>query len=287
MASVQSSPIDIVSSPRSTVLGTSGHMTTNLSSMNDSNMATGLADSDAKVATPADSPDPAQQDAASTDGGKETTATKEGNKETKKDNVEEEAETQVNAPLASHPQATATGYYLGYPHQNGTPPSPTVAGHVVTALPYDASIGSFMQQQGSFAAAHTSPFGVPGTTTPLSPPRSTINTAGMVGVPPASPLFPRVNSGGLEGTLMQQGVVAPQSPSLPYMSPALGSYAGVARSNTGGSSDDASWDNRYEHIYLSWGKRCLLFSSNACFLCFRVEIKITMRIRLPNLVHKE
>lgn len=220
-------------------------MTTSLVSMNDSNMATGMVNGDTKVASPAsnEASEPAKKDPPSS--GKEEKDKTESSKGEETPNLQGEegselspSETQMNAPLPSHP-GTAAGYYLGYAQHNGAPPSPTVTGHAVTGLPYgDATIGSFMQQPGTFAAAHTSPFGVPNSNTPLSPPRATVTTAGMVGVPPASPLFPRINNGGIEGSLQQQVVVPPQSPNLPY----LGSYAATARSQTGGSSEEASWD---------------------------------------------
>ena len=213
-------------------------MTTNLPSMNESNMATGIANGDVKVTTPPVGEEvgvnPAESDAANP--GKQE---REGpSKETKPEGREGGTPDETQVPAPTYQGVPAAGYYLAYPHHSDTPPSPSTPGHAVTQLPYENSIG-FIHQPGHFSAAHTSPFGVPNPNTPVSPPRPTVN---MIGVPPASPLFPRINSGGLEGGV---GVIPPPSPSLPYMTGAIGSYAGVVRTQTEGSSDDASWDARY------------------------------------------
>jgi hypothetical protein len=214
-------------SPRSTVLADTEHMHTKLASMNGSNMASGLSNGDAKVASPpskelntSQADPPVRKETGDT--------TKSGAMDHQEGKDHPHPDNQANAPSPSQ-QPNAQGYYLGYP-PNDAPPSPAVSGPGVTSLPYDQAIGAFSQQPGTFAAAHTSSFGVPNTNTPLSPPRS---MAGMVGA--ASPLFPRVMDGG------PGGGVAPQSPSLPYMSPALGSYAARAGSQIAGASDE-SWD---------------------------------------------
>lgn len=133
----------------------------------------------------------------------------------------------------------ATGAYMvssGYHHhhhQQMTPEPPSPGGPVVLHTSNDAyTVGSFFQQQaGAFVPSHTSPFGV-SQPSPLSPPRPTAVVAmGAMGViPPASPLFPRLSSGGggsnvgtaslhpsdsgLSGVSSRGG--APPSPSLPY-----------------------------------------------------------------------
>ena len=93
---------------------------------------------------------------------------------------------QANSYLQGYPAhltpQPGQGYYpLGYQQSQVTPEPPSPAGPGATAV-YD--VGSFFQQPAAF---HNSPF-VP--QTPLSPRR----TAAMAGIPPASPLFPRVST---------------------------------------------------------------------------------------------
>ena len=147
------------------------------------------------------------------------------------------------------PQQAGQGYYpLGYQSQvTPEPPSPGGPGATV----YD--VGSFFQQQGAFQQ-HNSPF-VPGT--PSSPRRA----AAMGGIPPASPLFPRVSTaagtaGLVPGTGIDQRIMgAPPSPSVPYLTPPLGPnsmYPGYAANGIGGQSDSpddiAAWGDRYDWV---------------------------------------
>ena len=278
MTSVQTSPIDSQSgtSPRSTVLAGSDHMTTAVASMNATSMASGLATGDRKVASPKETTTEVTQSEKSAP----TTPTDEKGDDLKdratpdqKDEKDPQPHDQTASP--SHPGASSAGYNIGYQ------PSPTISN---PGLTYDTAIGSFIQQQpgGAFAAPHNSPFGHAGATTPLSPPRSNTN---MVAVPPASPLFPRVNSGGLEGA-------PPQSPSLPYMSPnALGSaamgypptYASTVRINSQASlsSDgEGGWD-RYVDACLycrRYQNRAILaWTSISCEAFMRTEYRMLLK----------
>jgi hypothetical protein len=136
------------------------------------------------------------------------------------------------------------GYYMGYGQSQVTPEPPSPAGP--GAAIYD--MGSFFQQPAAFAP-HNSPF-VPAT--PLSPRR----TAAMAGIPPASPLFPRVSNTGATG-LMPTGAGglmdahrggAPPSPAVPYLSPPLGPNSMYQNYNGIGSSDSpedlSAWAER-------------------------------------------
>jgi len=146
------------------------------------------------------------------------------------------------------------GYYnVGYQQSQVTPEPPSPAGPGPTV--YD--MGSFFQQPAAFAP-HNSPF-VP--QTPLSPRRTAAMAAG---IPPASPLFPRVNSGagglpgtagtGIEHRLMDghRGIGAPPSPSVPYLSPPLGPnsmyqsyHANGIGSHADSPEDITGWGDRY------------------------------------------
>ena len=158
---------------------------------------------------------------------------------------------QSNSYLQGYPAQHLTpqpnaGYYLGvgYGQSQVTPEPPSPAGPGVTV--YD--VGSFFQQPAAFA--HNSPFGMP--QAPLSPRRS----GGMGGIPPASPLFPRVSAAGAAGLVPGPGIDqrpggAPPSPSVPYLSPPLGpntmyqNYPGNGMGNQGDSPDDIpGWNDR-------------------------------------------
>lgn len=142
-------------------------------------------------------------------------------------------------PTHLTPQQAGQGYY-GYQSQvTPEPPSPGGPGANV----YD--VGSFFQQQGTFQQ-HNSPF-VPGT--PSSPRRA----AAMGGIPPASPLFPRVSTAaGAAGLVPGAGIDqrlmgAPPSPSVPYLSPPLGPnsmYPGYAANQPDSPDDIAAWGDR-------------------------------------------
>lgn len=142
------------------------------------------------------------------------------------------------------------GYYpLGYQSQvTPEPPSPAGPGANV----YD--VGSFFQQPAAFAP-HNSPF-VP--QTPLSPRR----TAAMGGIPPASPLFPRVSTatgaaGLMPGSGIEQRIMdghragAPPSPSVPYLSPPLGPNSMYQSYPTNGIGSQADSPEELS----AWGER--------------------------------
>jgi hypothetical protein len=142
-----------------------------------------------------------------------------------------------------------SGYYLGYPsHQPHMIPEPDSPGPPRTAV-YDGGIGSFFQPH-SGAAFHPASSGSPflGVSSAagnpaLSPPRGAVPTVTMTGsIPPASPIFPRMSSGGFDVTSYmvsaQQGALTSNSNNyLPYPSAGLNSQ----------SSDEVAWggDSRY------------------------------------------
>lgn len=177
--------------------------------------------------------------------------------------VAEENSKKVEGGLSPTPQMQAN--YLGYPAhltpQGGqgyyqytqsqvTPEPPSPAGHGATV--YD--VGSFFQQPAAFAPH--SPF-VP--QTPLSPRRA---GAMAGGIPPASPLFPRVSTatGGTGiipgGSGLDQRIIeghrggAPPSPSVPYLTPPLGpnsmyhSYPNNGLGATDSPEDISGWGDR-------------------------------------------
>lgn len=153
------------------------------------------------------------------------------------------SQSQSSRPLPVHPYPQASGYlFEGYSYPSANPSSLS-SNEQVASIPYGSTAGGFVSQPGVFAAAQSSPFAVPNNAT-LSPPRS--SKAVVIGIPPASPLFPRASSTGIDNT-------------LPYISPALGSsaspmtyqatYTGSAgRVESQGSSDEGSWD-RYVTVH--------------------------------------
>lgn len=203
------------------------------------------------------------------DGGKNDLAENKGSaeagqREAQDDKKDEAAvsptpQAQMNSYLQGYPAhltpQPGAGYYLGYGQTQVTPEPPSPAGPGPAV--YD--VGSFFQQPAAFA--HNSPFGVP--QAPLSPRRS----GGMGGIPPASPLFPRVSTAAGTAGLMPSGAGieqrpggAPPSPSVPaYLSPPLGpsamyqGYPGNGIGNQGDSPDELqSWVERYV-----FGPHCL------------------------------
>ena len=238
------------SSPRSTVLSTSHeactskdrHMTTDVATMNEASVTGGTTGAEAKVTSPKEASDTIDGTNGNTnptpkDSNKGVSATKESGSPIP---VPQAAASLPGYPSQLTPQPMSAGYYQGYGHHmTPEPPSPGGNHPVVTARAYET--GSFFQQHGAFNAPQNSPFGGPNT--PLSPPRGTNQTMGGP-IPPASPLFPRVNNGsaGLEGP--------PASPNLPYMSSGMyqQSYPIVNHANSGssGSQDEANgWGDRY------------------------------------------
>jgi hypothetical protein len=179
----------------------------------------------------------------------------------------------------------ATGAYGGYHHQyqhqhqqhQMTPEPPSPGGPVVLQPSSEAyNVGSFFQQQAgvAFVPSHTSPFGV-SQPSPLSPPRPAAAVAmGAMGVvPPASPLFPRLSSGGgsnhnvrtalnpsdssLSGVVTSRGGIAPPSPNISYStmyqtygSNQLVSSHSIISPDDGSGGVSGSWNDRYVVIDL-------------------------------------
>ena len=243
----------VETSPRSILAGSD--MTSNVGAMNEANtdgtsdpskmteksgpeIANNNDDDDINPAATPTGDDTTKQESSESPENKATTNTDDGDKKGA-ESPQPQASSQLQGGYPSHltPQSAA-GYYFGYAAQSiQEPPSP--GGPGTNSVPYD--VGSFFQQPGTGAfAPHNSPF--QGPNTPLSPPRPTATMAAMV--PPASPLFPRMNSSGSE-----RAGAAPPSPSLPYMSPPLtGVYhqaAYPANSQSSNSPEEASaWTER-------------------------------------------
>lgn len=218
-----------------TAFGASQDMTTAAASRNQSNMATGLASGDSKISshtTNCTQPDSTATTAKEKDSeSKLKTVSPDGTPE------DDPAAPSTSQSLPVHPYLQTSSYHFegGYSHPSVNPSSLS-SNDQALSVPYGSSAGAFVPQPGVFTAAQSSPFAVPNNAT-LSPPRS---SKVMIGIPPASPLFPRASSAGLDS-------------GLPYISPALGSsvspmtypaaYAGsAARVDSQGSSDEGSWD---------------------------------------------
>jgi hypothetical protein len=162
----------------------------------------------------------------------------DGSKEVTPTEPKESKEPESPNPTHAYSQFTLQpqmGYSPGaYPSQV-TPASPSPAGGAVLADGY----GSFFRPPAAGAfMPHSNAFG--GHPSPLSPPRPTAATAAMPrGVPPNSPLFPRLNGppsalhpvpGSLDGSHGLQ----PPSPTLAY-SAMGGMYPSYASATLGGS----------------------------------------------------
>ena len=143
--------------------------------------------------------------------------------------------------LPAHLTPQQPGYYMSYHQSQVTPEPPSPAGGVS----YDS--GSFLQptgfQNSPFTGIHQ--YGIAQQQQPPESPSQNISGS-MGGIPPSSPLFPRVTGQASAGLLDQHRVfdaslqqrVAPPSPGPPYLSPQLGP--------SGASGNDYSgWvDNR-------------------------------------------
>ena len=278
--------IPLVSSPRTVAVLSepiAARMTTNLSVMNDSNDVSGVVLDDApsaKLATPSSSSkDPSSGDLAAASAttqissaddrapSKVADGTPAKGSGAPQDQHRELGRLTPKAPqqfaevplAAGYPHlmpqvGSAAAYYLGYsPAQlPPEPPSPATGG--MTTVAYEA--GSFFQQPaGAFAPLGSNPAG-----TPLSPPRPTATMA-MGVLPPASPLFPRVASGGrlnAAGGTDRSSMVAPPSPNLVYMASQLGGASMYAQypmvpgagSQSSDSPEDAArdWSDRYVFV---------------------------------------
>lgn len=165
------------------------------------------------------------------EGGKEATSTDQ--KESKE--PESPSQTHAYSQLTLQPQM---GYSpVAYPSQV-TPAPPSPAGGAVLTDGYGSffrppSAGAFMPHSNAFGGHHQSP---------LSPPRPTTAVAAIPGgVPPKSPLFPRLNGppsalhpGSLDGShgLYQQQ--QPPSPTLAF-SAMGGMHPSYASATLGGS----------------------------------------------------
>ena len=138
------------------------------------------------------------------------------------------------------PQPQVAGY-PPYPSQV-TPASPSPATNAVFTDAYGASFLG-RQSVGAFMP-HSNPFG--GHPSPLSPPRPTTAAGATMtanGVPPNSPLFPRL--GGAQSTLHPNGfdrvMQQPPSPTLAaaYSSGGYQNYAGASALQQSGSTDES------------------------------------------------
>lgn len=255
----------VLSNPKETAVKTKDFMTTDVGvggMNNDTNVPDAATAADAKVTSSKETSDAIDANGSAPEG--------KGPPNSKEVQDKQEDENREFAPTPV-PQAgpgfpgypshltpqPMSGYYQGYGGNlqvTPEPPSPGGGGHpIANAGVYDT--GSFFQQHGAFAPSHTSPFGGPNVQQ-LSPPRGATNMVGSI--PPASPLFPRVNSANGHG---------PPSPNnLPYMSPPLGSsmyqqsYPVVNHANSGSSNspDEANaWGDRYVASFSLCWRVCL------------------------------
>lgn len=219
--------------------------------MNESNGSDAAADAEAKVDPQTETQD--AQAANTNDGSNPAESPEDTKGKVAPTKVDDRDSSQTPVPQAgsnlpgypSHLTPGAGGYYQqGYQHLHVTPEPPSPAGGPVGV--YD--VGSFFQQHGSFANSRNNPF----PNTPLSPPRGNMGS-----IPPASPLFPRVNSGaavpmipGANG-LEQQHHGAPPSPNLPYISSMYQqSYPLMNHGNLHSSTSPeevTGWGERYVH----------------------------------------
>jgi hypothetical protein len=248
--------IDTSSSPRSTVFtAPEGRITTNVRAMNPGNMSSDVAaKDDEKRATPS------EKEAAKEEGTNPAATPTSSDEKEASSPVRSTEKDRQTPPTPSPPvyatsaqpsltpqQQQGSGYYQGYLQQHQQqmtpePPSPHPATDVY---------GSFFHQPsaaaGAFGVQHSnSSFGALSTASsnnaPLSPSRGGMPTVVPMAIPPGSPLFPRVNSGGgLEGG--QQRAGAPPSPSLPYiMSPVTGSNSNMYQTYPAGGVGSHSSD---------------------------------------------
>lgn len=234
----------VLTSPRSTVLTDTERMTSTVPPVNASNMASDKPVDAAKIASKDNAdvlgnPNPSLAAHPKENPGVRKMPDQYGGQDPQLSPMPQQSMNPQIHGYASNFTPLNSGYYA-YAQSTPEPPSPATQGGAVGV--YD--VGSFMQQ------AYSSPFGGPNT--PLSPPRAT-TTVNMGGVPPASPLFPRVNNGlgqqpGVMDSTNGQHQVGPtpSSPNLPYMTAPFGTgmYQGYPVATIGsqsGSSDDGAW----------------------------------------------
>lgn len=252
-------------SPRSTILLAEIRMTAAYPVMNDSNMASDVASPEVKLPTTNKEDLVSSRDDPKASSASEGIVASDRIQEKEKEAQDSSPPTPIPHEYAHHLLAYAnltpqqgSGYYLGYlPHQQHMIPEPASPGPPHTAV-YDVSMGSFFQPH-SGAAFHPTSTGSPflvssaAGTTPLSPSRGSAPALSITGsLPPASPLFPRVSSGGFDITNSQHRV----APNIPYMASA---HLGTPPSNSSNyqtypsvilrsqSSDEGAWggDSRY------------------------------------------
>lgn len=142
------------------------------------------------------------------------------------------------APSATNTDGSSSGHGGA---QEGTAMDPAAAAAAAQGQFY-ANAAFFPQANGTFAAAgaphnHNNPFAAHGAS-PLSPPRPTVAGA-PVGIPPASPLFPRLNNNGAAAPGAEG--VNPNANVNSFGYGAGPSYSNVA---SGGPDETGSWTDR-------------------------------------------
>mmetsp|Transcript_17847 Transcript_17847/g.33891 ORF Transcript_17847/g.33891 Transcript_17847/m.33891 type:complete len:572 (-) Transcript_17847:56-1771(-) len=220
-------------SPRSTVLPSPDRTTSGVPSMNGNSTDGGTA-AGGKL-------DPAREAEAAD--ANEDYKGQESESVQPKDSKEPDSPSQPNSYGHLTPQPQVVGY-PPYPSQvTPASPSPTASNAVFT----DAYGAAFLRPQSAGAGAfipHANPFG--GHPSPLSPPRPTtapgvVNAAG--GVPPNSPLFPRLS--GNQSNFHPNGfdrVMQPPSPTLAYTTGVYQTYAGASTGMSGSLQQSGSMD---------------------------------------------
>jgi hypothetical protein len=216
-------------------------MTTAVTVINESNMATGLLGSSDGEKTISVTKDVEKVDALTGDRNPESPTSSPdvdvkaidvSKKASTKDQQDQEGSypptpthfrtVQVHGyPASLTPQTGSAYHYVNYNHIHMTPEPPSPAGHQSMTDVYN--VGSFFQPQ-SFITSTSVGSAITGAnsqlTAPMSPqrpgmPNISVSMAG--GIPPASPLFPRATSlaGNVDVGLNHRG--APPSPSIPYI----------------------------------------------------------------------
>lgn len=218
-------------------------MITTETSRNQCIMSTGLATGDTKIPSQTTSGSPSDSISTVANGKESEGSLKIESPVVVSDDDRAAPGIQSSQKLPSHLYSETSGYPFGVYSRASVNPSSPSFNDQIPAANYGTTAGRVISQPGVFATAQSSPFAVPNSAT-LSSPRS--SKAMMMGIPPASPLFPRASSAGLDN-------------GLPYISSALGSAASpmpyqaayaesAARIETQGSSDEGSWD-RYVSLF--------------------------------------
>lgn len=248
MAEVASPPVALEESPRSTIILGAGMTTAALplaNGMNEINTTSDSVDVPPNVPSPSKGNDDAHLKGEPSSQDEEKASDINPNDGKK---VHESPPTPSPHEYPSYLHASVypnltpqprSGYYHGYAPQH----TPEPASPAAQPLAYD--VNAFFQHQtqaGAFhlaTAAGNSFLGVhaaggANSGVPLSPARGPMQpvviATPMGSIPPASPLFPRVNSG--------PGLDSHRAPNLPYMSPQLTAYTSIGISSQ--SSDDGT-----------------------------------------------